>query len=321
MRHRASLRPSAVFVTSAVTSTLWLWSFGVQAGSQAGTTTDLSLLSVPDGLDVYVAPAGRPETLFDQGNFKGRTPLTLKVAAGTYQLGYLATKAPAPAHLGALEEVQPGVRLASLYRDTTLIQYPDKVIALAGGSRDSAVPKRTSLTPSETEPYAWDRSPVSPGGEEFNGFYFKIDGTDIAQVGAIYTLRASQARHEHIGIILPSPYLRAGERIEELRRYYPKERRFTLPPSSEVDAVLKASGILEYRDVLVELLERGGKVIYDGPRPAGSVNLKSGEQIPVVHAAQDAAAGPSSTMRFRDVLSIQGGKLVATRYGTSVRHE
>jgi hypothetical protein len=321
MRHRASLRPATVFLTSAVTSALGVWSFDVQAVSQAGTTTVLSLLSVPEGLNVHVARAGQPETLFDQSHFKGRTPLTLQVEAGTYQLGYLATKAPAPAHLGAIEEIQPGVRVASFYRDTTLIQYPDKVIALAGGSRETAVPKRTSLTPSETEPYAWDRSPVSASGEEFNGFYYKIDGTDIAEVGAIYTLRVSQARHEHIGIILPSRYLRAGERIEELRQYYPKERRFTLPPSSEVDAVLKASGILEYRDVLVELLERGGKVIYDGPRPGGSVNLKSGEQVPVVHAAQDAVASQSSTMRFRDVLSIQGGKLVATRYGTSVRHE
>jgi hypothetical protein len=94
-----------------------------------------------------------------------------------------------------------------------------------------------------------------------------------------------------------------------------------LPPASEVDAVLKASGILEYRDVLVELLERGGKVIYDGPRPGGSVNLKSAEQVPVVHAAQDAAVNPSTTMRIRDVLSIQGKKLVVTRYGTSVHHE
>ena len=321
MRHRASLRRATVFLTAAVTSLLWVLSFGVQAGSQASSTTVLSLLSVPDGLSVYVARTGQPEALFDQGNFKGRTPLTLQVEAGAYQVGYLATKAPVPAHLGAIEEIQPGVRVASFYRDTTLIQYPDKMIALAGGSRDTAVPKRTSLTPLETEPYAWDRSPVSASGEEFNGFYYKIDGTDIAQVGAIYTLRTSQARNEHVGIVLPSRYLRAGERIEELRQFYPKERRFKLPPSSEVDAVLKASGILEYRDALVELLERGGKVIYDGPRPGGSVNLKAGEQVSVVHAAQDAAASPSSTMRFRDVLSIQGGKLVATRYGTSVRHE
>ena len=71
----------------------------------------------------------------------------------------------------------------------------------------------------------------------------------------------------------------------------------------------------------MELLERGGKVIYDGPRPGGSVNLKSGEQVPVVHAAQEAAPGPSTTMRIRDVLSIQGGKLVVTHYGTSVHHE
>ena len=196
------------------------------------------------------------------------------------------------------------------------------MIALASGNRETAVPHRTSLKPSETEPYAWDRSPVSASGPEaFNAFYYKIDGTDIAQVGTIYTVHASQARNEHIGIILPSRYLRAGERIEELRQYYPKERRFKLPPSSEVDAVLKASGIFEYRDVLVELLERGGKVIYDGPRPGGSVNLKSGDQVPVVHAAQDAAANPSTTMRLRDVLSIQGGKLVVTRYGTSVHHE
>jgi hypothetical protein len=148
-----------------------------------------------------------------------------------------------------------------------------------------------------------------------------MDGIDIAQVGVIYTVHVSQRRNEHIGIILPSRYLRTGERIEELRQYYPKERRFTLPPASEVDAVLKASGILEYRDVLVELLERGGKVIYDGPRPAGSVNLESREQVPVVHAAQDAAVNPSTTMRIRDVLSIQGEKLVVTRYGTSVHHE
>ena len=71
----------------------------------------------------------------------------------------------------------------------------------------------------------------------------------------------------------------------------------------------------------MELLERGGKVIYDGPRPGGSVNLKSGEQVSVVHTAQDAAANPSTTMRLRDVLSIQDGKLVVTRYGTSVHHE
>ena len=210
----------------------------------------------------------------------------------------------------------------SLYRDATLIQSPDKVTALAGGNREPAVPPRTSLTPSETKPYAWDRSPVNAGGPEaFNAFYYKMDGFDIAQVGAIYTVRVSQARHEHIGMILPSRYLRAGERIDELRQYYPKEKQFTLPPASEVDTVLKAAGILAYRDVLVELLERGGKVIYDGPRPGGSVNLKSGEQVPVVHAAQQAAGGPSTTMRLRDVLSVQGGKLVVTRYGTSVHHE
>jgi hypothetical protein len=322
MRHRAGLHLPAVSLTYAVALTLWLGSFGADAGFQTGAPTVLSLRSVPDGLNVYVARAGQPDTIFNQGNFKGQTPLTLQVEAGEYQLGYLATKALAPSQLGAIEEIQPGVRVVSLYRDATLIQYPDKVITLASGSREIAVPNRTSLKPSETEPYAWDRSPVTASGpEEFNAFYYKIDGTDIAQVGTIYTVHASQAQNEHIGIILPSRYLRAGERIQELRQYYPQERRFKLPPASEVDAVLKASGILEYRDVLVELLERGGKVIYDGPRPGGSVNLKSGEQVPVVHAAQDAAPSPSTTMRLRDVLSIRGGKLVATRYGTSVHQE
>jgi hypothetical protein len=312
----------AVSLTVAVAVTLWLWSFGAQAGSQTSAPTVLSLRSVPDGLSVYVARAGQPDTVFNQGNFKGRTPLTLQVEAGEYQLGYLATTALAPAQLGAIVEIQPGVRVVSLYRDGALIQYPDKVTALGSGSREIAVPNRTSLKPSETEPYAWDCSPVSASGPEaFNAFYYKMDGIDIAQVGAIYTVHVSQVRNEHIGIILPSRYLRAGERIDELRQYYPKERRFTSPAASEVDAVLRASGILEYKDELVELLERGGKVIYDGPRPGGSVNLKSGEQVPVVHAAQEAAASPSTTMRFRDVLSIHGGKLVVTRYGTSIHHE
>lgn len=322
MRHRTALHSPAVSLTYAVALPLWLWSFGAQPGSQTSAPTGFSLRSVPDGLSVYVARAGQPDTIFNQGNFKGRTPLTLPVEPGEYQLGYLATTALAPAQLGAIVEIQPGVRVVSLYRDGALLQYPDKVTALASGSREIALPNRTSLKPSETEPYAWDRSPVSASGPEaFNAFYYKMDGIDIAQVGTIYTVHVSQARNEHIGIILPSRYLRTGERIEELRQYYPKERRFTLPPASEVDAVLKASGILEYRDVLVELLERGGKVIYDGPRPGGSVNLKSAEQVPVVHAAQDAAVNPSTTMRIRDVLSIQGKKLVVTRYGTSVHHE
>ena len=322
MRHRLALHLPAVSLAYAVAFALWLSSSGAEAGSQTGAPTVLSLHSVPDGLSVYVARAGQPDTIFNEGNFKGRTPLTLQVEAGEYQLGYLATRAPVPAQLGAIEEIQPGVRVVSLYRDATLILYPDKVIPPAGGNREIAVPNRTSLKPLETEPYAWDRSTVSASGpEEFNAFYYKIDGIDITQVGSIYKVHVSQPRNEHIGIILPSRYLQAGERIEELRRYYPKERRFKLPPSSEVDAVLKASGIFEYRDVLVELLERGGKVIYDGPRPGGSVNLKSGEQVSVVHAPQDAAANPSTTMRLRDVLSIQGGKLAVTRYGTSVHHE
>ena len=320
MTHRTALH-SAVSFSYAVGLTLWLWSFGAQAGSQTSPPEVFSLRSVPDGLNVYVARAGQPDTIFNEENFKGRTPLTLRIEAGEYQLGYLATRALAPAQLGAIEEIQPGIRVASLYRDAALIQYPDRVTTLASGSREIAVPNRTSLKPSETEPYAWDRSPVSGSGREaFNAFYYKMDGIDIAQVGAIYTVHVSQARNEHIGIILPSRYLRAGERIQELRQYYPKERRFTLPPPSEVDAVLKASGVLEYRDVLVELLGLGGKVIYDGPRPGGSVNLKSGEQVPVVHAAQEATASPS-TMRIRDVLSIQGRKLVVSRYGTSVHHE
>ena len=322
MRHRAALQLPAVCLTCAVALALWPWSFGAEAGSQTGTGAVLSLHSIPDGLSVYVARPGQPDTLFNQSNYKGRTPLALEVEAGEYQLGYLATKAPAPAQLGAIEEIQPGIRVASLYRDVVVIQHPDKVIPLAGGRREPAVPNRTSLKPSETEPYAWDRASTGASGPEaFNAFYYKIDGTDIAQVGTIYTVQAGQARNEHIGIILPSPYLRAGERIQELRQYYPKERRFKLPPASEVDAVLKASGILEYRDVLVELLERGGKVIYDGPRPGGSVNLKSDERVAVVHAAQGAAADPSTTMRVRDVLSIKGGTLAVTRYGTSVHHE
>jgi hypothetical protein len=322
MRYRTALYLPAVFLTWAMALTLWPWSFRAQAGFQASAPTVLSVRSVPDGLDVYVGRAGQPDTLFNQDNFKGRTPLTLQVEAGEYQLGYLATKAPVAAQLGAIEEIKPGVRAVSLYRDATLIQYPDKVTALVGGTREAAVPPRTSLTPSETEPYAWDRSPVSASGPEaFNAFYYKLNGFDTAQVGAIYPVRVSQARTEHIGMILPSRYLRAGERIEELRQYYPTERRFTLPPASEVDAVLKAAGILAYREVLVELLERGGKVIYDGSRPGGSVNLKSGEQVPVVHAAQQAAASASTTMRLRDVLTIQDGKLVVTRYGTSVHHE
>jgi hypothetical protein len=313
----------AISLACAAALALSVWSLGAEAGPQTGAPAAvLSLHSVPDGLSVYVGRAGQPETLFTEGNYKGRTPLTLPVEAGEYQLGYLATKAPGPAQLGAIEEVQPGVRAASIYRDAVLVQYPDKVMTVTGGSREIAVPNRTSLKPSETEPYAWDRSPVSAGGrEEFNTFYYKMDGTDIAQVGAIYSVRAGQARTEHIGIILPSRYLQAGERIEELRQYYPSERRFTLPPAAEVDRVLKASGIFEYRAVLVELLERGGKVIYDGPRPGGSVNLKSGEQVPVVHAAQDAAPSPSTTMRIRDVLSVANGKLAVIRYGTSVHHE
>ena len=322
MRHRTALHLPAISLTYAVALPLWLWSFGAQAGSQTSAPTGFSLRSVPDGLNVYVARAGQADTIFNQGNFKGRTPLTLPVEPGEYQVGYLATTALAPAQLGAIVEIQPGVRVVSLYRDGALIQYPDKVMVLASGSREIALPNRTSLKPSETEPYAWDRSPVSASGPEaFNAFYYKMDGIDIAQVGTIYTVHVSQARNEHIGIILPSRYLRAGERIQELRQYYPKERRFTLPPASEVDAALKASGILEYRDLLIELLERGGKVIYDGPRPGGSVNLKSDEQVPVVHAAQEAAPSPSTTMRIRDVLSIQGGKLVVTHYGTSVHHE
>ena len=322
MRHRAALQLPAGCLTCAMALALWLWSFGAEAGFQAGTGTVLSLHSVPDGLSVYVAHPGQPDTLFNPSNYKGRTPLTLQVEAGEYQLGYLATKAPVPAQLGAIAEIRPGVRVVSLYRDAALLHYPDKMIPLASGSPETAVPNRTSLKPSETEPYAWDRSSTSASGpEEFNAFYYKFEGTDIAQVGAIYTIHAGQAQNEHIGIILPSRYLRAGERIEELRQYYPKERRFKLPPSSEINAVLKASGILEYRDVLVELLERGGKVVYDGPRPGGTVNLKSDEKVRIVHAVQDVAPDPSTTMRFRDVLSITGGKLVVTRYGTSVHHE
>jgi hypothetical protein len=322
MRHRAARQLPAVCLSCALALAVWLRSFGAEAGSQTGTGTVLSLQSVPDGLSVYVARPGQPDSLFSPGNYKGRTPLTLQVEQGEHQLGYLATKAPAQAQLGAIEEIQPGVRVVSLYRDVALIQYPDKVTPLASGSREIAVPNRTSLKPSETEPYAWDRSSTSASGPEaFNAFYYTLDGTNIAQVGTIYTVRAGQGRNEHIGIILPSRYLRAGERIQELRQYYPKEPRFKLPPSSEVDAVLTASGILEYRDVLVELLERGGKVIYDGPRPGGTVNLKSDEQVPLVHAVQDAAAAPSTTMRFRDVLSIKDGKVAVSRYGTSVRHE
>jgi len=322
MKRRTAFNVPALSLIYAVAPALWLGSFSAEAGHQTGAATVLSLQSVPDGLSVYIAIAGQPDTLFNQSNFKGRTPLTLQVDAGEYLLGYLATKAPAPAQLGAIIEIQPGVRVASLYRDAALIQYPDKVITLESGSPEIPSPNRTSLKPSETEPFAWDRSPVSDRGpQEFNAFYYKIDGTDIAQVGTIYTVHASREPNEHIGIILPSRYLRAGERIEELRQYYPQERRFKLPPATQIDAVLKASGILEYRDVLVELLERGGKVIYDGPRPGGAVNVKSGEQVSVVHAAQDAAANPSTTMRLRDVLSIKGGQLVVTRYGTSVHHE
>ena len=175
MRHHTTLHLPAVSLTYAVALTLGLWSFGAQAGSQTSAPTVFSLRSVPDGLDVYVARPGQPGTIFDRDNFKGRTPLTLPVEAGEYQLGYLATKALAPAQLGAIEEIQPGVRVVSLYRDGALIQYPDKVIALANGSRETAVPNRTSLKPSETEPYAWDRSPVSPtGSEAFNAFYYKM---------------------------------------------------------------------------------------------------------------------------------------------------
>ena len=45
------------------------------------------------------------------------------------------------------------------------------------------------------------------GPEAFNAFYYKMDGIDIAQVGAIYTVHVSQPRNEHIGIILPSRYI------------------------------------------------------------------------------------------------------------------
>ena len=107
----------------------------------------------------------------------------------------------------------------------------------------------------------WDCSPVSASGpEEFrNAFDQKIDGSDIAQVGTIYKVHASQARNEHIGIIFKRfcENLPAGQCIQELRQDHPTERRFKLPPSSEVDAVLKASGIFEYRPVLMELLGAG----------------------------------------------------------------
>ena len=165
MRHRTALHWPAASLTCAVALTSWLWSFGALAGSQTSALTVFSLRSVPDGLNVSVARAGQPDTIFDQSNFKGQTPLTLRVEAGEYQLGYLATKALAPAQLGAIVEVQPGVRVVSLYRDAALIQYPDKVTALASGSREIAEPNRTSLKPSEAEPYAWDRSPVSAGGQ------------------------------------------------------------------------------------------------------------------------------------------------------------
>ena len=82
MRHRTALHLPAVSLTSAVALTLWLWSVGAQAGSQTSAAAVFSLRSVPDGLNVYVARAGQPDTIFDQGNFKGRTPLTLPVEAG-----------------------------------------------------------------------------------------------------------------------------------------------------------------------------------------------------------------------------------------------
>ena len=82
MRHRLALHSPAVSLTYAVALALWLWSFGAEAGSQTGAPTVFSLHSVPDGLSVYVARAGQPDTLFNQDNFKGRTPLTLQVEAG-----------------------------------------------------------------------------------------------------------------------------------------------------------------------------------------------------------------------------------------------
>ena len=91
MRHRLALHLPAVSLTSAVVFALGLWSFGAEAGSHTGAPAVFSLHSVPEGLSVYVVRAGQPDTLFNQDNFKGRTPLTLQVEAGEYQLGYLAT--------------------------------------------------------------------------------------------------------------------------------------------------------------------------------------------------------------------------------------
>ena len=201
--------------------------------SQAGDQTDFSLRSVPDGLNIYVAAAGRSETLFNQDNFKGRTPLTLQVEAGDVSARLSRDEGALPAQLGAIEEIQPGVRTVSFYRDTALIQYPDKVVALAGGSREMAVQPDLAETGGDGAVCVGSLTRERQRPEEFNGFYYKIDGTDIAQVGAIYTVRVSQARNEHIGIILPSRYLRAGEHIEGLRSTYPQERRIQSGPPGE----------------------------------------------------------------------------------------
>jgi len=285
----------------------------------------LSLHSVPDGLSVFLAQAGKPETLFTQDNLKGPAPLTLRLLPGEYHVGYLLTKVPWASQVGTLDEIQPaGLRLVTLFRDVTVLHYTDKAVPLTGGLREIVQPNRFVLGAAEAEPFIWDRAGdvKAPISDAFNTFFYKIENTTITQVGTVYSIRVDAGQLEHVGIILPERFSRTAEHARELQEYYPSQRRFRLAqPSTEIDALFRSSGIVEHKELLLELLERGGKLIYDGPRPGGSVRVEAGTQVPILGVSQRSAENALSRTSLRDVFTVQDGRVSVRSYASAIVHD
>ncbi|OFW06718.1 MAG: hypothetical protein A3H96_20585 [Acidobacteria bacterium RIFCSPLOWO2_02_FULL_67_36] len=156
--------------------------------------------------------------------------------------------------------------------------------------------------------------------DDFNTFYYRIRDGRLNQVGTIYRLTIPGGGAGHIGMILPPRYLRTDERADELRKYYPPQRRFTLTQSvTEVDALLQQQGTLLHKQFILELLEKGGKVIFGGSRRGGVLMVPPGVSITLLRSQND--INDPKDPKVRDVLEIAGGKLRVRRYLSAVEHE
>ena len=220
---------------------------------------------------MYISDSGEPTTLFKNSNHIGETPKTLNLNSGVYYVGFLLDSLPVSCSLSIY---YPPVRnVATVEKGSAWTSF--------GGGFDStpdlvclfARPERHKVSSNEREPYLRDvligpTADLTNAMQNFSKTYYVFEESKIIQVGQIYQLIIKEKiSTSHVSVFLPASYMPIRDHIVEICSLYPKEKLWPLQQKpDEVEKILNDAAIpKKNHPIVIELLEKGGKVIYGGP--------------------------------------------------------